>query len=245
MVVPQFIQVVDFDKFQHYRDRTPPWIKLHRSILDDWRLLELPEADRWQLLGLYLLASECDNLIPYRPAWIKQRLSLTRPIALKTLIALKYVRLLEHDASGTEVESTLLAEPETSASPRARAESRVEKSREEESIYISHGEFGNCRLLAEEHEKLTLKLNGNLESYIQRFDRWIEEMKDPKTGLIPVKFRNRKAYLSILNWFERDGGPLLSGMAPTHPPPSPPSKPTEEQIAKETERYVKMGVIKK
>jgi hypothetical protein len=204
----QFIRVIDFEKLQHYHDRNPPWIKLHRSLLADWRILELSEGDRWHLLGLYLLASETDNLIPYRPSWIKQRLSLTRPISLKTLTAMGYIELVEQDASGLKPAIDVLADDEQGNSPRALArveESRVEESRVE-NIYIAHGEFGNCKLLAEEHAKLTAKLNGNLNSYIARFDRWIEEAKNPKTGLPPPKLRNRKAYLSILNWWERDGG---------------------------------------
>ncbi len=240
----QFIRVIDFEKFQHYRDRKPPWIKLYRDLLSDDRLFELSEADRYQLVALFLLASQHDNRIPFKDGWLRKELGINRPISLQKLVDAGWITLLEQDASGMLHASDVLANPEQAAIPRARAESREEKSREEKSIYMPYGEFGNCKLSAEEHGKLVAKLNGNLDSYIQRFDRWIEEAKNPNTGQIPLKLRNRKAYLSILNWFERDGGPSLPGTGAVHSTPRLPAKPTEEEIATETERYKKMGVIR-
>lgn len=44
--------------FQHYRDRKPPWIKLHRELLDDFKFFGLPVASRALAPCLWLLASE-------------------------------------------------------------------------------------------------------------------------------------------------------------------------------------------
>ena len=53
--------IKDFSKFQHFKDRTPPWVKLYRDILDDpdWHELA-PEAAK-TLVMLWLIASEDDN----------------------------------------------------------------------------------------------------------------------------------------------------------------------------------------
>jgi hypothetical protein len=48
----------NWDKFQHYRDRTPPWIRLHRALLDDYEFHGLPDASRALAPCLWLLASE-------------------------------------------------------------------------------------------------------------------------------------------------------------------------------------------
>jgi len=32
----QFLAVKNFERFQHYKDRNPPWIKLHAAVLDDY-----------------------------------------------------------------------------------------------------------------------------------------------------------------------------------------------------------------
>lgn len=44
--------------FQHYKDRNPPWIKLHKSLLDDFDYQCLPDASKAIAPMLWLLASE-------------------------------------------------------------------------------------------------------------------------------------------------------------------------------------------
>lgn len=47
--------------FQHYGNRKPPWIKLHRALLDDYAFARLPIASRALAPCLWLLASEYEN----------------------------------------------------------------------------------------------------------------------------------------------------------------------------------------
>jgi len=44
--------------FQHYKDRCPPWIKLHRDLLNDRVFMRLPLASKALAPMLWLLASE-------------------------------------------------------------------------------------------------------------------------------------------------------------------------------------------
>jgi hypothetical protein len=48
----------NWSKFQHYKDRCPPWIKLHRDILNDRTFANLPIASKALAPLLWLLASE-------------------------------------------------------------------------------------------------------------------------------------------------------------------------------------------
>lgn len=48
-------------KFQHYKDRNPPWIKLHRDLLIDKEFMRLPLASKALAPMLWLLASEDIN----------------------------------------------------------------------------------------------------------------------------------------------------------------------------------------
>jgi hypothetical protein len=48
----------NWDKFQHYKDRCPPWIKLHRDLLNDRIYAGLPIASKALAPLLWLLASE-------------------------------------------------------------------------------------------------------------------------------------------------------------------------------------------
>lgn len=48
----------NWHKHQHYKDRTPPWIKLHREILNDREFMCLPIASKALAPLMWLLASE-------------------------------------------------------------------------------------------------------------------------------------------------------------------------------------------
>ena len=48
----------NWTKFQHYKDRNPPWIKLHRDLLIDRKFMCLPLASKAIAPMLWLLASE-------------------------------------------------------------------------------------------------------------------------------------------------------------------------------------------
>lgn len=50
-----------WEQFQHYKDRRPPWIKLHKALLDDRDFQRLPVASRALAPMLWLLASESDD----------------------------------------------------------------------------------------------------------------------------------------------------------------------------------------
>lgn len=51
----------DWKSFQHYKERRPPWIKLHRTLLDNIDFQRLPLASRALAPMLWLLAAEYEN----------------------------------------------------------------------------------------------------------------------------------------------------------------------------------------
>lgn len=60
----QWIVVKNWEKFQHYKDRDPPWIKLYTSILHDDEYLKMPPYTRLVLLSIWILYSRsCCQLI--------------------------------------------------------------------------------------------------------------------------------------------------------------------------------------
>ena len=65
-----YLKVVNWGRFQQYKDRNPPWIKLHTSLLDDYEFQRLPGEAKWQLLLLWLVAARQDNRIPYDREWL-------------------------------------------------------------------------------------------------------------------------------------------------------------------------------
>jgi hypothetical protein len=59
-----YLRVKNWAEFQHYKDRNPPWIKLHRALLDDYEFARLPDASKAHLVLIWLLASQSDGRIP-------------------------------------------------------------------------------------------------------------------------------------------------------------------------------------
>lgn len=55
------ILVNGWHEFQHYKHRSPPWIKLHKKLLDNYDFQCLPLASRALAPMLWLLASESDD----------------------------------------------------------------------------------------------------------------------------------------------------------------------------------------
>ncbi len=54
------VKIKNWEKFQHFKNRRPPWVKLYRDLLDDMQWHELDPLSSKVLVTLWLLASE-DN----------------------------------------------------------------------------------------------------------------------------------------------------------------------------------------
>lgn len=84
----------NWEKFQHYKHRSPPWIKLHRDILDDFDWWSLPIASRAIAPCLWLLAScEEDGEFDATPEKLAFRFRMTEKdiqLAIKPLIEKGY-----------------------------------------------------------------------------------------------------------------------------------------------------------
>ena len=55
------MKIKNWSKFQHFKDRRPPWVKLYRDLLDDMEWHELDPLSSKVLVTLWLLASEDDE----------------------------------------------------------------------------------------------------------------------------------------------------------------------------------------
>ncbi len=56
-----YLKAKNWDKFQHFKDRRPPWIKLYRDILDDYNYHCLPMESKAIAPLLWLMASESET----------------------------------------------------------------------------------------------------------------------------------------------------------------------------------------
>jgi hypothetical protein len=127
------LRVKNWDDLQHYRTRRPPWIKLHRGLLDDFAWHRLPEASRAMGPMFWLLASEhADGVVPYDLETIAFRLHMTSDkvdAALRPLIGAGFL-IEEHDASEPPAARKQPASPESESESESESERESEKERE-------------------------------------------------------------------------------------------------------------------
>lgn len=91
------LKVRNWEEFQHYKDRNPPWIKLHFAIFasEDWVLLS--DSSKLLMIVCMLIASRNEGIIPNNPAYIKRVAYLQDDPDLTPLIKCGFLN--EYDAS--------------------------------------------------------------------------------------------------------------------------------------------------
>lgn len=122
----QYFRVVNWDRFQHYGKRSPPWIKFYNSALEDPAIGTLPDEQKAHLFGIWLLASRLENKLPLDEAFIAKRINASKPVHLKVFMDLG---LLEPVAEGLHDASTTLATCTLDQSRPDPEQSRADQSR--------------------------------------------------------------------------------------------------------------------
>src|SRR5690242_9529985 len=90
------MKIKNWREFQHYKHRDPPWIKLHRRLLNDPEWFALDGDASKMLANCWLLASEHDGELPDVKA-MAFRLRMTEKAVVAQLSKLNH--WLEQDAS--------------------------------------------------------------------------------------------------------------------------------------------------
>lgn len=201
--MPKYLKIRNFERYQHYKDRRPPWIKLYRDLWNEPRFFELSESDRYFLISFFVIASQNDNRIPANDNWLKREMATRRAIPIAILVTAGWLEWEEQDAS-TVLATSVHDDSITLVLPRERDRERnTETERETPKPPLQvFGEFGWVRLTSEQHQNLKIQLNGRTDDYIARFDGWVQEAPEAKAH--GVRRKDRDAYASILNWHRKD-----------------------------------------
>jgi hypothetical protein len=72
----KFLTIKNWKSFQHYKERNPPWIKLHRAILDDYAFCSLPDSAKCHLMLVWLYASQNNGQVPIDMPFLERKLSI-------------------------------------------------------------------------------------------------------------------------------------------------------------------------
>lgn len=110
-----FISIPNWDELQHYKDRTPPWIKLHNELLESYEFECLPDASKAHLLCIWLLASRTNNKINPDPKWIGRKIGANSRVDIDILISNGFLQLNQSLHEAEQDASTALHSMEQSA----------------------------------------------------------------------------------------------------------------------------------
>lgn len=129
------LTIPGWEKFQHYKHRNPPWIKLHVELLEDFNsdgtakaYYGLSDTAKLTFIHLLCLRAKYADAIPYpNDEWLRVKLGLEK-IEVKSLLASNMLALCKHDASAmlaqsrvqSRVQSTEKSTEGESENPRKR-----------------------------------------------------------------------------------------------------------------------------
>lgn len=141
----KFFRIKNWDDFQHYTDRSPPWIKLYNHILDDYTFTCLHDASKLHMVLIWLLASRNSNHLPYDSNWIKSRISVNSKINLEELLESGFIEIEPNEIKDLEDDSlpclqdaskALQTMEQSACLEREERERRAEESRVKRKNFI-------------------------------------------------------------------------------------------------------------
>lgn len=97
-VRPAYVTIKNWKTWQHYKDREPPWVKLHSRVLNDDAFMGLTEAYQWQLVRIWLVAARSSKytldgdkrrtpVLSCKEATIRRAIGTTRRVPIDLFIA--------------------------------------------------------------------------------------------------------------------------------------------------------------
>lgn len=165
------ISLNGWEKFQHYKDRDPPWIKLYRDLLTSESWVLGTDCSRLVQVASVLLAARYENKIPFRWSLVKKVANLDCNEkdfkgAIEHLVAYNFLEV-------HEVTSDAKVLAQDASSVLAKCPSEAEQSREET-------EQSRTRTVAQERD------DGPAE---QVFNHWKVEFNHPRAQLDAKRHR--------------------------------------------------------
>jgi len=124
------LRIRNWEKFQHYKDRNPPWIKLHKDLLMSEQWVIATDAQRALLIAIMLLAARNDNAIPENPAYIQKVAHLDETPDLSWLVDVGFCDRCVANATVSVANATVGVADATQNTPFVYSETETEAETE-------------------------------------------------------------------------------------------------------------------
>ena len=198
------MKIKNWDKFQHFKDRRPPWIKLYRDLLDDAEWAELSPPNAKFLIMLWLLASEDKGELPNTKK-IGFRFRMPEK-SVKSIISELSHWLIQDDINPiSDCHQLGPSETETETYTKER-EREVEAPPLRATVLVD-----NDWLIGLGHNPAYTHINMAVE--IGKMDAWLA---------LPKNSKRHKTRSFVLNWLNKIEAPMSGGNGKAKPPPFPP-----------------------
>ena len=122
----KYININNWDKFQHYKDRRPKWIKLLIEVIEEFdedgnpkKFYTLPDSAKLTFFCLLCLRANYNRHIPYPDdTWLKNRLGI-QSLNLDPLIKAEYIRI---DTDSYQIDTEMIQDCPISLPPERERE---------------------------------------------------------------------------------------------------------------------------
>jgi len=188
------MKIKNWSKFQHFKDRKPPWVKLYRDVLDDMEWYELEPLASKVLVMCWLIASEDEGRLPNIKT-LAFRLRMTEKQTFDCINKLEH--WLEQD------DIVLISDEYQTDSLETETETETDK--ETKCISPPSGELDDKRLPNCQHDAVIALYHQHLPT-LRRVEVW----NDTRKGFLRQRWREVSEELSktkdieqadVLDWF--------------------------------------------
>ncbi|MGD9825765.1 hypothetical protein [Desulfobacter sp.] len=123
----EYLKIRNWEKWQSYRkDRgQPPWIKIHRCVMRNPEWVSLSDAERGQLVAIWLLAADNNGTIPASPVIIRKLCYLDNDPDINKFIELGFIC-----EDGCQPDASLTPTRRQHDSPETETETETERERD-------------------------------------------------------------------------------------------------------------------
>lgn len=197
--------VKNWSEFQHYKDRNPPWIKLHNHLLDDYDFECLGDTAKGHLLCIWMLASRTKNEMPFDDKWIAKKIGASSKVNLAALVNSGFI-VVEQSASNmlhnkTQVATLSVPSVEESRGEKEKRREDISTLQQVESLQAVCSFSLNDNTLFYLHQEQFLKWvdlyqSVNIESELRKIIGWLDAN--------PSKRKTRKGFMRFANgWLSK------------------------------------------
>lgn len=209
------VKITNWDVFQHYQNRRPPWIKLHRQLLENRHWHQLGSDASKLLVECWLIASDnSDGTIHDDVEDLAFRLhreaSTILPL-LQELVGHGFIQIETDDASEVLAQRLQVAVPETETEGETKKRERVVYSEFFEELWQIHRSGSKKNALPYYKKAIKIVSHEELKDALLKYTRTFS--KD-------FKGMHLARWLKDHRWEEQEGAgqatdfPTLQGWSP-------------------------------